>query len=241
MEGAAVKNIADLAQRKPVEVNGFILRPDDWVPHDPNELIKLAPKAPTFAVATLGALRDYLNFNRDGLDLAKIVVHVETPFRVAVGGQLRERSRDREIFIVAQATDLLDGFLGKFMELEAFNIGLQMRFCDADQRRDLQLLVSNVKNESVATAMDDGISQTVEARAGTVMVQATKVPNPVQLTGFRTFRDIPQPSSHYVLRAQAGPLMALFEADGGSWKLSTIGKIRDWLVDNLPAGVAVLA
>lgn len=248
MEGAVIQELADRFAKPEALSESVIARPKDWVLVDPNEVIKPAPRAAAINVATLGAVRDYLVANRDTLDLSTLIVHVETPNRVTVGGALRERSRDRELFITAEAPDMTEGFLGRFHSSEDFNIGLQVRFVDVDQRADLLTMVSSVKVEQSQEAIDNGVSQTLEARGGAVLKSHVKLPNPVTLTPFRTFRDILQPSSPFVLRANTDrgelPELALFEADGGTWKLTAIERVRDWLsieLKDLSPAVAILA
>jgi len=58
--------------------------------------------------------------------------------------------------------------------------------------------------------------------------------NPIRLRPYRTFREIEQPASLFVLRLQKGrdgelPRAALFEADGGQWKLEACQAIKHWL------------
>ncbi len=244
MDGAAVEQIAGLS-RKPIELGGFLFRPNDWTVEDSAALIKAGPSAKTLTVSTLGAVRDYLKANRDALDLTRVVVHVTSPAAVHVLGPLDARSRSRELYLTANAGDLTDGFLGKFMALEDFLIGLQVRFADADDRKRVLSLLSNVKHETVKSALDDGVTQVVQARAGVALVSEVAVPNPVLLCGYRSFRDIVQPSSLYALRVQSGksgglPEVGLFEADGGAWRLTAIERVREWLTAALPA-IAVLA
>lgn len=251
LEGSAIREIADLAHRKPVELGGMIVRPTDWIAEDPNGLKKAAPAFPLPAakaiqVSTLGALRDYLKTNRDELNLVKLIAHVETPNRVTVASVLREPARDREVYIMATAQDMTEGFVGKFHSSEDFNVGLQVRFVDVDQRAELLQMASHVRTEQSADAIDNGVSQTLEARTGAVLKSHVQLPNPVTLSPFRTFRDILQPSSPFVLRAKAEqgdlPQLALFEADGGTWKLTAIARIKDWLETELAdLKIAVLA
>lgn len=245
MDGDAVVAIQDQV-KSPQAINGFIVRPAGWGIDDPAALIKPGPLAKTLAVSMLGALRDYLTANKDGLDLAHVQVHVAGPASVHVLGPLDARARVRETYLTATAADFTDGFLNRFWSLEEFNLGMQCRFVDADDRKRILGLLSNVKHETVKTALDDGVTQTVQARAGVALVSEVAVPNPVLLSGFRTFRDIVQPSSLYVLRVQSGksgglPEAGLYEADGGAWKINTVARVREWLVDALPKDVAVLA
>lgn len=244
MDGDAINNLVN-ATSKPTIVGGMLLRPANWVAEDPASLVKPGPRAAPLKVSTLGAVRDYLTANHDALVLDTVVVHVATPSSVHVLGPLDARARVRECTLTADAPDLLDGFIGIYMPLESFLIGLQIRFVDADDRGKLLGLLSTVKHETVKTAIDDGMTQVVQARAGVALVADVAVPNPVTLTGFRTFRDVVHPSSLYVLRVQQGrgplPEVALFEADGGAWKLQAIARVRDWLTDALPKDVAILA
>lgn len=245
MDGEAVKAIIEEA-KSPQQLGDFIAAPNNWSVMDPASLIKPGPSATTLKVSTLGAVRDYIKANRDALDLAKLVVHVGFPNAVYVMGPLDVRSRTRETYLSAIAADMTDGFLGSFMSLENFLLGLQVRFADADDRKKVLGLLSTVKHETVKTAMDDGMTQMVQARAGTVLVSDVPVPNPVLLCGIRSFRDIAHPSSFYVLRVQSGPngglpQVGLFEADGGAWRLSAIERVREWLHEALPQDVSVLA
>ena len=245
MEGEVIKELAERF-REPIAIGSTIAAPNDWKLYDPNELIKPAPAAKAFGVSTLGAIRDYLKANRDGLALDTLVVHVETPSRVTIGSALRERSRDRELFVTATAQDLTDSFIGQWMTLEAFVIGLQVRFVDEGDRNQIMRLLSNVSGETVKTSLDDGVSQVLEARVGVVTKSENTITNPVNLTPYRTFRDVLQPSSPFILRFQAGtegtlPKVALMEADGGTWKLTAISRVHDWLEVEIPEDVAILA
>lgn len=262
MDGDAIEKILDAAG-EPMALGGFLYRPNSWSVEDATALIKPGPTAKTLGVSTLGAVRDYLAANHDALVLADLVVHVVSPMRVSVLGPLDTRSRVREEYLQAIVTNLTTEFVGLYMPIEQFLIGLQTRFCDTsaylspevlaragdrvvDDRAIVLRLLSGVKSSSVKTALDDGMTQIVEARAGVALVSDVAVPNPVTLTGFRTFRDVVQPSSIYVLRVRDGkagglPEVALFEADGGAWQLQAIARVRDWLREALPADVAVLA
>jgi len=245
MDGAAVEQLVGLS-RKPTMIGDYLVRPNDWVVEDPAALVKAGPLAQVLNVWSLGAVRDYVAANRDALDLSKVLVHIVSPFVVNVLASIEARSRSREHYVKASVGDMTDGFLGRFMSLEDFVVGVQVRFADADDRKRVLALLSNVKNEKVQTALDDGVTQTVTVRAGVALVSEVAVPNPVLLCPYRTFRDVLQPSSLFVLRVNQGkagglPEAGLFEADGGAWRLTAIERVKAWLNDALPATVAVLA
>jgi hypothetical protein len=243
MDGAAVEKLYERFNT-PTQVGDFIVVPDKWTAHDPASLIKPGPLAAALGVTTLAALCEYLKANRDALALTDLVVHVASPSKVHVLGKLADRTRVRETFTIATAADYTDGFLNKFWSLEEFLIALQVRFADSDDRQKLLRLLSSVKSEDVKTALDNGMTQVVEARNGVALVANHEVPNPVSLSPYRTFREVTQPESLFVLRLRSGanlPESALFSADGGIWQLTAIQRVRDWLVLNLPEGMSVLA
>lgn len=103
---------------------------------------------------------------------------------------------------------------------------------DAQDRAKLLALVGNVKDSSVRTVGDDGITQTTTVKTGVATVADVMVPNPVTLSPYRTFAEVEQPASNFVFRMRSGndePAAALFEADGGAWRIEAIANIRQWL------------
>lgn len=243
MDGAAVKELAARLQA-PAEIGGKVASPPGWTLTDPSTVAGAAAKH--LDLYTLGAVRDYVVANRDQLDLATVVAHVVSPQMVRIDSRLRAVDRVRETYVQATAMNLMDGFIGKYLSIEEFIVGVQSRFVEDNTRQSVLRLFGNVKQEAVKTATDDGITQTVTAKSGAVLVTDVAVPNPVTLAPFRTFREVRQPSSLFVLRVQAGhsgglPTVGLFEADGGAWRLSAISAVHDWLREALPVEVAVLA
>lgn len=246
MDGTAIKELDERFREPGVVGDGFIAIPNGWNVADPAALVKPGPTAEALAVYSLGALRDYVVANRDGLKLEALVAHVVSPQIVRLAGPLQERARNREAYVIANAANLTDGFLGKFMAVEEFIVGLQTRFASSPDALAVLKLLSTIKHEQVRTSQDDGVTQVVSAKVGVVMVQDTPVPNPVALVPFRTFREVDQPTSPFVLRVNSNgtnalPTVGLFEADGGAWRLDAVARVRDWLKKELPETVAVLA
>lgn len=63
------------------------------------------------------------------------------------------------------------------------------------------------------------------------------VPSPVRLKPYRTFTEVDQPESNFVFRMKEdkyeGVQCALFEADGGAWKLHAMESIQEYLEEQL--------
>lgn len=234
MEGQAV--VVEMATRfrGPQQLNELLAVPADWKVIDPVSVLAPGPQAAKLDVYTLGALRDYVRANRDSLSLGSLVAHVVSPSIVTLSGPLSIRARVRETFVQAKALDLTDGFVGKWLAIEEFIIGLQSRFQETPDRQTVLALVSNITHNTVKISTDDGISQTVEAKQGIVRRGDVTVPSIVTLTPFRTFREVAQPPAPFVLRVNAGngatlPSVGLFEADGGAWRLEAVESIASWL------------
>ena len=94
-------------------------------------------------------------------------------------------------------------------------------------------MLGSVVQGREAEYTDDGLTQRVTARAGVTRREVVDLPNPVTLRPFRTFMDIEQPASLFVLRLNAGqdgeqPTVSLTEADGGAWKNQVIASIKEF-------------
>lgn len=203
----------------------------------------LDPLPAPLTVSTLTGLADYLNENPDGHKLSALIVEISSHDKVMLYSVIDGQFAQRATFLIAQI-ELQQYPFGKYLDLESFIIAMQSRFVQDNVTEALLRLAGNVSGESVANFNDDGVTQKVLARSGIVRVEDVQVPNPVVLAPFRTFLEIDQPASKFVYRlrqANGGIECALFEADGGNWKLESIKRIRDWLRTHLPEGMVSLA
>ncbi|WP_044480473.1 hypothetical protein [Paenibacillus antibioticophila] len=187
------------------------------------------PTASTLKVRNLSGLVDYLRNDFDAK--LPVMVHIESPTLVsAVTGFNRNVERNTLI----QAEALLPNIrFGDFYDVERFNILLQSCFVENGVRSKLLAIVGNVRDENVMSFGDNGISQQVTAKTGVATAEIVPVPNPVNLKPYRTFVEIEQPESSFVFRMQDGPSAAIFEADGGEWKLRAIQEIKSYLDEAL--------
>ena len=60
---------------------------------------------------------------------------------------------------------------------------------------------------------DDGVGQTVTAKSGVTRTTKVDVKNPWMLAPFRTFPEVAQPESPFILRMDKDSQCALFEGD----------------------------
>jgi hypothetical protein len=193
------------------------------------------PLPSTLEVNSLSGLVGYLKSKFDGDE--KLLVHVESPTLVTVSSVLNDDSNRKEMI---KAKALLPSFsFDRFHNPEEFNISLQACFVKNEDRNIMLQVVGNIREEQVNTIGDDGISQSVTAKIGVATLSQVQVPNPVVLAPYRTFVEVEQPESDFIFRMQNGPRCALFEADGGAWKLKAMKNIQTYLVDELEAENAV--
>lgn len=94
-------------------------------------------------------------------------------------------------------------------------------------------LAGCVKKEQSMQTADDGVSQRVTVNAGVATAADVTVKNPVQLTPIRTFREIDQPDSPFVLRFNENAKAALFTGDGAAWHMEAVARIAEYLRSNL--------
>ena len=166
-------------------------------------------------------------------------VHVCGPYRVQVLSQLYGEAEQRDCFCVAECISPFDSQFkfGQYHEHEEFIVALQAIFEPTQSRTSLLSVIGNIKDEQVLESDDDGITQQVIGRKGIALNKAMAVPNPVILKPYRTFLEIDQPESPFILRVarqeKGLPQVALFEADGGRWKIEAISRIRTWLQNKI--------
>ena len=157
------------------------------------------------------------------------VIIVDAPDRVRFVGELFGDFQQRKVFACA-APWLSPPFeFGRYLDIEKFVTQLQACFVGDEHTAAILRVVGNIKQNNVATFADDGVTQTVVAQAGLVRVDTVAVPNPVLLRPFRTFPEIDQPASKYVLRMKQDgddlPTAALFEVTDNRWKHEAVERI----------------
>lgn len=211
------------------------------------------PKPPVTQALTVGTLTGFVHYctaNVDNLVLGACLVHVESPSLVSLRAALEppEQEFRRLVYLCASTALVGPGFkFGEYHDAESFYIGLQTGFAPTPQRGEVLALVASIKESAVRETVDNGVSQQqVTVAGGVALVGNAKVPNPVLLQPYRTFREVEQPAALFVLRLRSNqgnekPTAALFEADGGAWKLTAIQRVAAYLTQLLPAGLPVIA
>lgn len=113
-----------------------------------------------------------------------------------------------------------------FLEIEKVIILLKSAFVATESRDKLIAVLGNIMEENIQNTSDDGISQKVVAKTG-IATKANVIIEPIiSLVPYRTFLEVDQPEGEFLLRLHNGPEAALFEADGGAWKIEARRNIK---------------
>ncbi len=122
---------------------------------------------------------------------------------------------------------------GTFMSHEEAVIQMRSLYIQNTDMEYLLKLLSSMSKESKVSSNDNGVSQTVEARTGVALTTNAYVRPYVNLQPFRTFLEVPQPESMFLLRLDNDGRIGLFEADGGVWKLEATRNIAAYFEEKL--------
>lgn len=207
------------------EVNGVTYTTDHLIPvhSKPVEIIGLN---------TLDGLIGYIKseFDSDAKS-DRLIVHVESPKSVALYSELMASGK-RNVYVHSKAL-LPHVNFDCSLDAEQFNIMLQSSFVDTEDKNLLLKVAGNVKETSVKTVQDDGVSQVVAMSTGVASVEDVILPNRVKLKPYRTFAEVDQPESEFIFRVKEGITFKLIEADGGAWRLEAIKNIKEYLEKKL--------
>lgn len=193
------------------------------------------PKASAIQMNTLTSLVDYIKAHIDVMT-DKMIVHVVSPTKVRLYSQLFDADREREYMVDVEAR-VPDFNFNQFMEQEKFIINLQSKFIDTLDRALLLKFAGTVEAGTVGEYGDDGVTQKATVKTGIASKGEAIVPNPVHLRPYRTFLEVDQPESDFVFRMKQdkydGIQCAVFEADGGAWKMEATHSIKEYLKTEL--------
>jgi len=190
--------------------------------------------ASALEVATLSGLADLVKGGFEGITADQFLAHIVGPAQVDVISKASDEHGRRKRFVIAKANPRTGMQLGVFHDHNDFMVGLQQHFVPNEDTAYLLQLAANLTDEKVVTSADDGVTQTVGTRAGVTWKSTTAAKSRVKLAPYRTFTEVAQPESVFILRMQSPkepgiPKLALFDADGGAWRKEAMDNIARFL------------
>lgn len=187
-----------------------------------------------YSVDTLEALVKLIR--TEGVAQApQLYVRVDSARRVVVDSTYT--GRDYAIYsrlpLYEAVSDVPSISVNQYMSQEHAVIELQSLYAVTDDRDYLLALLSRIDVNQGVSSVDNGISQEVSVRPGAVLKEQQTVQPIVHLQPYRTFLEVEQPASDFLLRLDKEGRPALYEADGGAWKLEAKRNIAAYLGEQL--------
>lgn len=123
--------------------------------------------------------------------------------------------------------------MGRYISYENAVVELRSLYIPNEGTNYLMSLLASITQESKVTSTDNGVTQKVEAKTGIALNQMVEIRPRVNLQPFRTFVEVEQPESEFLLRIDNNGCIGLFPADGGVWKLEATRNVAAYFEENL--------
>lgn len=153
-------------------------------------------------------------------------------------------SDEERFYLYSCCADTPRVTMGRYSPYENAVVELRSLYIPNEDTRYLLQLLGSISSESKVTSTDNGVTQKVEAKAGIALNSVVEIKPRVTLRPFRTFIEVEQPESEFLLRVNQSGEIGLFEADGGVWKLEATRNVaayfEDKLKDLVDAGTVVV-
>lgn len=236
-----IKTIQDSVKTEKIEV-----APGDYTTREVYRVPKLQ-LAGVLTIATLTGVLDYLNNSLDKEARPNVFLRVDSPTSVTITDQI-ETNEDRRFEPLVAKADTPSLIFDKFISRQEAMIMLQARFVPTDARKVLLAALGNIVADEELQQEDDGVGQRVTTQRG-INRSEEKIVNPVLLRPYRTFTEIEQPESPFIVRLHQSDddiKVAIFEADGGAWRNAARQSIKAFLeaglnIDPLDGKIPVIA
>lgn len=206
---------------------------DEWIysKDEKGNLIKIAKedtqrKIPDCIMAT--SLEGLTNWVKDEKDYGKIFIEVSEYNNVICR---TERNAVREgkahgLFAVENCNNTFrEGYRGH----EEAMIELRSKYQHTSDIDYLLQPLSTITLEDSVQSNDNGLTQQVTVRKGIGLAEKKTVKPIVKLKPYRTFYEVEQPESEFLVRINDEGSIGFFEADGGMWKMTARYTIKGYL------------
>ena len=217
--------LVSLKDNKTYEINGDVYSDRDLVRIDPH-----IDRPSIISVSGLDSIVKLVHNELDMFENLPVFIRVNDARWVSVFTTYDD-VMCRDTLYTAKCD--VPGFMDGFREYEQAIIQLRSKFAPGPGVDYLLDLLSRMSKENGVTTRDNGVSQEVEARQGISLKTMVQVKPRVALRPFRTFLEVDQPESEFLLRLDDEGNVGLFEADGGMWQQQAKANIMAYFEDKL--------
>jgi|LGOV01.1.fsa_nt_gb hypothetical protein len=184
---------------------------------------------PTLESTTLRSIVDFIKENKE--NYKSFIIHVINQREVKLISKEFGITRQRDVYIHAIANIPKIDF-NYYNDQENFIISLLSNFEDGNGREYVLNIASNIVDGKEIAISDNGISQKINIKQGLNLKEENINPF-VLLKPNRTFLEVNQPESIFLLRMKTGGSIAIFDTDGGSWINQATENIANYFKEQL--------
>jgi len=232
----AITKIEEMAQKENTQL--FEINGEKYSTGELNKIKREYYSPKNIDVNTLESLVDIIKVELNKA-YKPLFLRVASPIHVEVFSTYHySEEYCRRDYLYAALAELPSIRFNEFMDHESFMIALRSKFIETEDTAYLLKLLSSITDKNSVETEDNGLTQTVQAKKSIVMVENVNVRPKVILKPFRTFIELDQPESEFLLRLKEGGYIGLFEADGGAWKLEAKEFIKEFLSEYLEVEIA---
>ena len=216
----------DGAEIKTIEI-------DDWIysKDEKGGLVAVAEKdtkrkIPDCIKAT--SLEGLVNWIKAENEYDKIFIEINEYDCVSCSTK-RSAVREGKSHLLFSAESRNNTFREGYRNHEAAMIELRSKYQHTDDIDYLLQLLSTITLEDSVQSNDNGLTQQVTVRKGIGLAEKKTVKPIVKLKPYRTFYEVEQPESEFLVRINDEGKIGFYEADGGMWKMTARYTIKEYL------------
>lgn len=217
---------------KPVQT--FVINGETYTDGSLSRVPKVKHSPDRYQVKSLDAIANLIK-TEIGKARVPLFIRIDSPTRVYVESSWDE-DYDRDFLYQASCEEA--NFQPGWRDHEKAIIELKSAFIPTEGQQYLLDLLSRLCVDDGVETTDNGVTQTVTARQGVSLKQAENVRNIVGLKPFRTFREVNQPESMFLIRVDDKSRVAILEADGEIWKIEAKLNIKAYFENELADYIA---
>ena len=223
----AIQLILDKAKPVTVNVDGASFWADSHT-----EIRREVPEFPTMKVNTLSGLADVIRTEIRGanmIDKYPVLVRVQSHELVTVQSTVHwSVSRNVRQMLYMAENDNATFRTGEYSQ-EQMVIALRSMCQDGMDKEYLLELISRIDINTGVSITDTGLTQSVVQKVGAALKDEVPIKPIIRLKPYRTFLEVDQPESEFLLRVTKGGAIQLRDADGGAWMLEARRSIKEHL------------
>lgn len=193
------------------------------------------PGMDTIEIFTLSGIVDFLSINIDKFNISDFFIRVANPKYVEILSKLKEGYLVRSVPLRAH----YDGEGTPYhKEFSYFNFAsmLYEYFVHTKELKELIAKLNGITSVKDTQFTNNGVEMMIQRRNGITLVGNETFDPVVTLKPYRTFHDVEQPESKFLIKINERdgiPYFSIVPVDGGMWERRAVSAIKEWLDCNL--------